>query len=120
MSSITRAMKRREIKEQKKTQKKISEVAKKIEDMYEKGYHDGMNEEIEITMYMMAYTINYKLGFGKKRLLEIIRAVYNNIDSFRSGHLDKVDYEEIKSQMRALGITWGNILEGTNGDIKRG
>lgn len=74
------------------------------EKVYQKGFKDGMQQSIEIVFYMTAYTINYKLGFGNKRLTEIMYAIYNNIDAFRTGHLEKIDYADIKAQMNKLGV----------------
>ena len=104
MSSAERALKRRGLKEQRKAEQKTNKLEAQLRRLYEQGYKDGMDEAIEITLYMMAYTINYKLGFGRKRLQQIIHDVYNNIDAFRTEHLDKKDYEEIKKQMNDLGI----------------
>ena len=69
-------------------------------DAYDAGYKAGMQSVVDITFYMTAYTIQYKLGFGKKRLQEIMRAIYNNIDSFRSGHLEPQDYDTIVEEMK--------------------
>lgn len=75
-----------------------------LENAYQKGIKDGMKQSVEIVFYMAAYSINYKLGFGAKRLQEIMYAIYNNIDAFRTNHLDSADYVEIKRQMNKLGI----------------
>ena len=75
-----------------------------LENAYQKGIKDGMKQSIEIVFYMAAYTINYKLGFGAKRLQQIMYSIYNNIDSFRTGHLEPEDYKEIKRQMNKLGV----------------
>lgn len=75
-----------------------------LEKAYQKGVTDGMKESVEIVFYMTAYTINYKLGFGAKRLQQIMFDIYNNIDAFRTEHLEKIDYAEIKKQMNKLGV----------------
>lgn len=69
-------------------------------DAYDEGFKAGMRSAIEIPFYMSAYTIQYKLGFGKKRLQELMRAIYNNIDAYRSGHLEPQDYDTIVEQMQ--------------------
>ena len=94
---------------------KTSSVSNSIE---EKGYRKGFKEGyiqgelhvIETTFNLMAYTMNYKLGFGKKRLFELLRAIYLNIDSFRSGQLSKEDYIEIQNELKEKGITLEEIL----------
>lgn len=42
----------------------------------------------------LAYTLNYKYGFGKKRLPEIIENIMYTFDCFISGHLSLKDCEE--------------------------
>lgn len=92
-----------------------SSVENSIEDKgYQKGYKDGFYagevHVIDITFNIMAYTMGYKLGFGKKRLNYILRAIYNNIDSFRTGQLTNEDYETITNELKEKGITIENIL----------
>ena len=70
----------------------------------EKGFKDGMSEAIDITFYMTAYTLNYKLGYGRVRLARVMRWIYNNIDSFRTGQLTTEDMDEIRKQMIDMGI----------------
>lgn len=67
---------------------------------YDRGWYDGMTNVIEITFYMTAYTLQYKLGFGRKRLQWIMQAIYNNIDAYRTQHLSTEDYKTIVEQMR--------------------
>lgn len=69
-----------------------------------KGTVIGMLTAIEITFYMTAYTLNYKLGFGRKRLAQTMEWIYNNIDAFRTGHLEKADFDTIKKEVEALGV----------------
>lgn len=66
---------------------------------YDEGYTMGMRSVVEITFYMTAYTLTYKTGYSKARLREIMQAVYNNIDSYRSGHLTPQDYDTIVEQI---------------------
>lgn len=79
-------------------------IDKTLQDAYEQGYKAGMKQVVEITFYMVAYTINYKLGFGRKRLQDIMKAIYNNIDAYRTGHLEVADYDTIKEEMENLGV----------------
>lgn len=66
---------------------------------YEEGYAHGMESVIEITFYLTAYTIQYKLDFGRERLQRIMKAIYNNIDAFRTGHLTPDDFDTIVEEM---------------------
>ena len=68
------------------------------------GAKQGARTAIDMIMYMTAYTINYKLGFGKKRLGRIMYHIIDNIDAYNTGHLTHADYEEIKKQMNELGF----------------
>ena len=68
------------------------------------GAKQGARTAIDMIMYMTAYTINYKLGFGKKRLGRIMYHIIDNIDAYNTGHLTHEDYEEIKKEMNKLGF----------------
>ena len=74
------------------------------DDVYEEGYRGGMLKAIEITFYLTAYTLNYKLGFGRKRLVQMMGWIYNNIDAFRTNHLTPEDYETIKKMVEDMGV----------------
>lgn len=73
-------------------------------DAYEQGHRDGMLKAIEISFYMTAYTMNYKLGFGRKRLVQMMGWIYDNIDAFRSGHLSRFDFDTIKKEIEDMGV----------------
>ena len=79
-------------------------IDRTLSDAYEAGFKSGMKHVVEITFYMVAYTLNYKLGFGRKRLQEIMLNIYNNIDSYRTGHLSTDDYDTIKAEIEKLGV----------------
>lgn len=59
---------------------------------------------LDIIMVITAYTLNYKLGLGRKRLPEIIEAIMSNLESFETGHLNTDDFYEIKKIVEKLGI----------------
>lgn len=77
---------------------------RRLSESYTAGYKEGMKAVSDIVYYMAAYTINYKLGFGRKRLQRIMHDIYNNIDAYRTGHLTTSDYDVIKSEMNKLGV----------------
>lgn len=79
-------------------------MKKYCDELYDKGFEDGMRHVEEVVFYMTAYTIQYKLGFGNKRLCRIMGDIFNNIDAFRTGHLSKSDFATIKEQMNKLGV----------------
>ena len=74
------------------------------EEAIEAGAKQGARTAIDVIMYMTAYTINYKLGFGKKRLQRIMYHIIDNIDAYNTGHLTHSDYVEIKKEMNKLGF----------------
>ncbi len=70
----------------------------------EKYYKQRELEFIDVMVVMTAYTINYKLGLGKKRLPSLMKSIIDNIDAFRTGHLSPKDFDTIKEEMKALNI----------------
>lgn len=74
------------------------------DEVMQQGIDKGIHNTISMVLYMTAYTLNYKLGFGKKRLIRIMTDIYNNIDSYRTGQLDPKDYKEIINMMNQLGF----------------
>lgn len=66
---------------------------------YDSGYAQGARSVIEITFYMVAYTLSYKTGYSKTRIREIVNSIYDNIDAYRTGHLNPEDYDEIVRMM---------------------
>lgn len=66
----------------------------------EKQFENQKKDVVDVIMTMTAYTIQYKLGLGKKRLPEIMNAIMDNIDAFNTGHLNKEDFEQIKEEMK--------------------
>ncbi len=74
------------------------------EEAIEAGAKQGVRTAIDVIMYMTAYTLNYKLGFGRKRLCQIMYHIIDNIDAYNTGHLTHADYETIKKEMNELGF----------------
>ena len=75
------------------------------EEIKEEGIQQGMRMAIEIILYMTCYTLNYKLGLGRKRLPEIMYHIVDNVDAYNTGHLTPEDFIEIKKQMNGLGFS---------------
>lgn len=49
----------------------------------------------------VAYTLNYKYGFGRKRLPEVLEQIMYTFDCFISGHLN---LEDCISELEKIGI----------------
>ena len=73
-------------------------------EMYYRQVKEEKLQAIDVILTMTAYTLNYKLGLGKKRLPDIMASILDNIDAFNTGHLTKDDFEEIHKQMEDLGV----------------
>ena len=71
------------------------------EEAVEQGFHNGMKHVEEVMFYITAYTLQYKLDFGPKRLQRVMKDIFNNIDAFRTGHLTSGDFQTIKEEMRS-------------------
>lgn len=78
---------------------------KTLSDMRQQGIKEGMRMCEEIVFYMTAYSLKLEFGLGSKRLQKAMRRVFDNIDAFRTGHLNSSDYDVIKSEMNKLGVS---------------
>lgn len=98
-------------KERRKLAKKYGEaysMQRYREEAIKEGEQTGVKSAINVILYMTCYTINYKLGFGRKRLLRIMSQIIENIDCYRTGQLDPNDYKEIVRMMNELGFSVEN------------
>ena len=66
----------------------------------EKKFEQQRKYMVDVVLTMTAYTIQYKLGLGKKRLPEVMGYILDNIDAFNTGHLTKEDFEIIKEDLK--------------------
>ena len=64
-------------------------------------------EYLDIYSIATAYTLNYVCGLGKKRLPEVMERIWNNVDSFRSGHLS---LEDCIGELKRAGIDFKTIV----------
>lgn len=97
-------MNRKERREYERKYGKTFTMQKYREEAYEQGAVHASKTAIEVILYMTAYTLNYKLGLGKKRLPRIMAQILDNIDAYNTGHLVHEDYIEIKKMMKELGF----------------
>lgn len=68
-----------------------SNFEKSVRDEFRERYNEELLESIENYALATAYTLRYTLSLGKKRLPEIMERIWNNVDSFRTGHLSPED-----------------------------
>lgn len=87
-----------------KTTNQKSIMQKYREDAFQEGMQHGIKGSMDMILYMVAYTLNYKLGFGKKRLSRIMYQILDNIDAYNTGHLTHEDYIEIQKICNNLGF----------------
>ena len=97
-------MNRKERREYERKYGKVFTMQKYRDDAFNSGFKEGVNTTYCVVMNMVAYSLNYKLNLGKKRLPEIMQTIADNIDSYRTGQLDSEDYKEIKKIVQKLGI----------------
>lgn len=77
----------------------------------EKQTQDMIMQYLDIYSIATAYTLHYVCGFGKKRLPETMKRIWNNVDCFRTGHLN---LEDCIKELEENGIEFENILQGKN------
>ena len=70
----------------------------------QKDFEIQKQNVLDVILTMTAYTIQYKLGLGKKRLPEIIESIMINIDSFNTWQLTKEDYKTIQEDLKKYNI----------------
>ena len=74
------------------------------ERIFQQGFEFGARRTVEFMFYMMAYTLEYKMELKDVELKEIMYFIMNNIDSFRTDHLNSEDFKEIKRHFNEIGI----------------
>ena len=81
-------------------------------DLYEKGKHDGINIGSEFILNMVLYTLEYKLEdvMNNYEFKKLIKSIFINIDSFKTGQLDSNDYTYIKDKVKYLMELKGDML----------
>lgn len=82
----------------------LIELDKQQEIDLELVYKKGMKETIKNYSIAMAYTLNYKFGFGKKRLGKLLSDVIDTCNCFETGHLS---IEDCIQELNKIGV---NIL----------
>lgn len=67
----------------------------------ELAYKRGQKETVKNYSIAVAYTLNYKFGFGKKRLPDLMHEIAFICDSFTTGHLS---LEDCENELKRVGV----------------
>lgn len=106
-------------KRQEKRLKKVFNNPKQLRKWVDDVYNDMLKAcevktEQRILQYLdlysisVAYTLHYVCGFGKKRLPQIMQRIWNNVDSFKTGHLK---IEDCIKELKENGIEFETIIK---------
>lgn len=79
----------------------LMELDKQQEVDLELAYKRGMKETVKNYSVAVAYTLNYKFGFGKTRLPKVMSDIAFTCDSFTTGHLSLEDCNE---ELKKVGV----------------
>ena len=92
----------------KQLRKWVDEVYREMIERSTEEAKEIILEYLDIYSIATAYTLNYVCGLGKKRLPEVMERIWNNVDSFRSGHLS---LEDCISELKKAGIDFKTIVK---------
>ena len=95
----------------KKLRKWIDDVQNDIIVQAERENKKLIDQYLDIYSVAVAYTLRYVCGFGKKRLPEIMNRIWNNVDSFRTGH---ISIDDCISELKENGIEFETIVNDKN------
>ena len=91
----------------KKLRKWLDDVFQDMVKECEEKTMQRIEEYLNIYSITVAYTLHYVCGFGKKRLPEIMERIWNNLDCFKTEHLDLQDCID---ELTEYGIEFEKIL----------
>lgn len=77
----------------------------------EKHTKKMIDEYLDIYSIAVAYTLRYVCGFGKKRLPEVMKRIWNNVDSFKEGY---ISIDDCIQDLDKNGITFEAIVNDEN------
>lgn len=92
----------------KQLRKFIDEIERDLIVKYEEEYNKKMGIYIDIYNVAIAFTAHETLGLGRKRLIEFMQKIYNNLECFESGHLS---LEDCIGVLKHYGISFDNVLQ---------
>ena len=92
----------------KQLRKWIDEVYNDMIERCSKQTEDMILQYLDIYSIATAYTLNYVCGLGRKRLPNVMQRIWNNVDSFRTGHLS---LDDCISELKKNGIEFETIVK---------
>lgn len=95
----------------KKLRKWLDDVHNDIINECEIRNKQTINEYLDIYSIAVAYTLRYVCGFGKKRLPEIMKRIWSNVDSFKEGYLS---FDDCIQDLKENGIEFEAIVNDEN------
>lgn len=84
-----------------------SDMIKKCEEKTE----ERILKYLDLYSISVAYTLRYVCGLGKKRLPVVMQRIWNNVDSFKTGHLK---IEDCIQELKENGIEFETIIKDQN------
>ena len=75
-----------------------------LDKVEQEGIEKGRLQSLDLILTMVAYTIDYKLELPQDELCELMAAILNNIDAYRTEHLSAEDFGIIKKELAEKGI----------------
>lgn len=94
--------------EPKKLRKWVDEVYSEMIARCQKQTEQRILEYLDIYSISVAYTLRYVCGLGKKRLPKVMERIWNNVDSFKTGHLS---IEDCIKELQENGIEFDTIVK---------
>lgn len=91
----------------KKLRKWIDEIYFEMQQKCKEETTKLIDEYLNIYSVTVAFTAHYHLSLGKKRLPEFMEKIWNNLDCFKSGHLNLQDCID---ELTEYGIDFKEIL----------
>ena len=91
----------------KKLRKWIDEVYNEMINGCEEATMNRIYEYLDIYSISVAYTLRYVCGFGKKRLPEVMKRIWDNVDAFKEGY---IDLQDCINELKENGIEFETIL----------
>ncbi len=92
-----------------KLRKWIDDVHKDMIKECEKQSMDLINQYLDLYSIAVAYTLRYALGLGKKRLPEIMKRIWENVDAFKD---DYIDIQDCIEELEENGIKFDTVISG--------